>query len=229
MLKKCKYIPRLETSRLILREISEKDTEDLRKWLGRDEIYTYQGRAASKGEKNPELLFIDPRPNVKRKPSSDFIWGLIRNDMVQKEQKMSERLSVLHHGKSICAFELVDAKGQYIEEIRHDIREASQAGELICPECGQKMILCAGAIIQPYFRHFKRQACRSTLELQTKAGRRKYFCRKALFQIVESAGKGWPGAFLWGFLPIDWRWKFCYNTNLHCGGDYGKGTFSPSF
>lgn len=41
MLKKCKYIPRLETSRLILREISEKDTEDLRKWLGRDEVYTY--------------------------------------------------------------------------------------------------------------------------------------------------------------------------------------------
>lgn len=80
MLKKCKYIPRLETSRLILREISEKDTEDLRKWLGRDELYTYWGRAASKGEKNPELLFIDPRPNVKRKPSPDFIWGIEQKD-----------------------------------------------------------------------------------------------------------------------------------------------------
>lgn len=43
MLKKCKYIPKLETDRLILREISEKDTEDLRKWLGRDELYTYWG------------------------------------------------------------------------------------------------------------------------------------------------------------------------------------------
>lgn len=83
MLKKCKYIPRLETPRLILREISEKDTEDLRKWLGRDEIYTYWGRSANKGEKNPELLFIDARPNVKRKPSPDFIWGIEQKDTNQ--------------------------------------------------------------------------------------------------------------------------------------------------
>ncbi len=76
MLKKCKYIPHLETDRLILRELSENDVEDLRKWLGCDEIYTYWGRAASKDEKNPELLFIDARPNVNRKPSHDFIWGI---------------------------------------------------------------------------------------------------------------------------------------------------------
>lgn len=73
MLKKCKYIPILETDRLVLRELTEADVEDLRKWLGLDEVYTYWGRAASKGEKNPELLFIDPRPNVKRKPAPDFI------------------------------------------------------------------------------------------------------------------------------------------------------------
>ena len=77
MLKKCKYIPVLETKRPILREITEKDADDLRKWLGRDEVYTYWGRDAAKGEKNPELLFIDPRPNVKRKPSPDFIWGIV--------------------------------------------------------------------------------------------------------------------------------------------------------
>lgn len=101
---------------------------------------------------------------------------------------MSERLSVLYGEKSICAFELVDAQGQYIEEIRHDVREASQAGVLRCPDCGQRMLLCAGAVIQPYFRHFKRQECRTTMELQTKAGKRKYFCRRALFQIVQNAG-----------------------------------------
>ena len=76
MLKECKYIPTLETGRLILRKLVPGDAEDLRKWLGRDEVYTYWGRPASKGEKNPELLFIDPRPNVKRKPSSDFMWGI---------------------------------------------------------------------------------------------------------------------------------------------------------
>jgi len=80
MLKKCKYIPRLETDRLILRELSVNDTEDLRKWLGLEEVYTYWGRKADKGEKNPELLFIDPRPNVNRKPSPDFIWGIELKD-----------------------------------------------------------------------------------------------------------------------------------------------------
>ena len=30
MLKKCRYLPRLETERLILRELSKEDTEDLR-------------------------------------------------------------------------------------------------------------------------------------------------------------------------------------------------------
>ena len=80
MLKECKYIPILETNRLVLRKLTEADVEDLRKWLGLDEVYTYWGRAASKGEKNPELLFIDARPHVKRKPSADFIWGIARKD-----------------------------------------------------------------------------------------------------------------------------------------------------
>lgn len=75
-MKECKYIPTLETERLILRQLQPEDAEDLRKWLGRDEVYTYWGRPASKGEKNPELLFIDPRPNVKRKPTNDFLWGI---------------------------------------------------------------------------------------------------------------------------------------------------------
>ena len=34
MLKECRYIPRLETERLVLRQLTEEDTEDLRKWLG---------------------------------------------------------------------------------------------------------------------------------------------------------------------------------------------------
>ena len=56
MLKACQYIPRLETERLVLRKITGDDVEDLRKWLGRDELYTYWGRSASKAEKDPGLL-----------------------------------------------------------------------------------------------------------------------------------------------------------------------------
>ena len=51
MLKECRYIPTLETDRLILRKLKPEDAEDLKKWLGRDEVYTYWGRPASKGEK----------------------------------------------------------------------------------------------------------------------------------------------------------------------------------
>lgn len=101
---------------------------------------------------------------------------------------MSERLSVLFQEKLICAFELVDADGYYREEERRKVRIASQEGELLCPDCGERMILCAGAIVQPYFRHYKIQECKTGAELRTKAGKRKYFCRKALFQIVKTAG-----------------------------------------
>jgi ribosomal-protein-alanine N-acetyltransferase len=46
--------PVLETERLIIRVLNENDVPDLKEWLGRDEIYTYWGRKASKSEKNPE-------------------------------------------------------------------------------------------------------------------------------------------------------------------------------
>ena len=76
MLKECLWIPELETERLFLRKLTSNDIDDLREWLGLDSVYKYWGRSASKDEKNPELLFIDARPNVKRKPSHDFIWGI---------------------------------------------------------------------------------------------------------------------------------------------------------
>ena len=70
--------PILETDRLIIRPLNENDVADLKEWLGRDEIYTYWGRKASRNEKNPELMFApDPRPWVKRKPSPDFDWGIV--------------------------------------------------------------------------------------------------------------------------------------------------------
>ena len=69
--------PILETPRLILRSLTSDDVPDLRRWLARDEIYTYWGRPASKGEREPETMFVDPRPWVKRKPSPDFKWGVV--------------------------------------------------------------------------------------------------------------------------------------------------------
>ena len=72
--------PILETPRLILRTLTPDDVPDLRRWLARDEVYTYWGRPASKGERQPETMFVDPRPWVKRKPSPDFKWGMVSKD-----------------------------------------------------------------------------------------------------------------------------------------------------
>lgn len=73
-------LPELETERLLLRKPTLNDADDLREWLGLDIVYKYWGRQAGKGEKNPELLFIDPRPNVKRKPSHDFAWSIVNKE-----------------------------------------------------------------------------------------------------------------------------------------------------
>lgn len=82
-----KNTPSLETQRLMLRPMTEKDVPDLEKWLGLDVVYTYWGRKATRGEKNPGELFVDPRPWVKRKPSPDFKWGMV---LKEKNEVMGE-------------------------------------------------------------------------------------------------------------------------------------------
>ncbi len=56
--------PTLTTERVILRPMRPEDAADLKEWLGLDEIYTYWGRKATSGEKNPESMFVDKRPWV---------------------------------------------------------------------------------------------------------------------------------------------------------------------
>ena len=77
---RCESTPLLETPRLLLRPPVSSDTSDLAEWLGLDEVYTYWGRKATGGEKNPASLFVDPRPHVKRKPNPDYNWMLVLKD-----------------------------------------------------------------------------------------------------------------------------------------------------
>lgn len=101
---------------------------------------------------------------------------------------MSERLNVMYGERTVCAFELLDRNGQYIEELRYELRLASQSGELSCPDCGARMVLCAGAIRQPYFRHMELGDCFVSVEFRTKAGKRRYACRELLFQMARDGG-----------------------------------------
>lgn len=68
--------PVLQTDNLILRPITADDTADLKEWMPDPDLYTYWGRPANRNELNPGEVFNDPRPNVKRKPGLDFIWGI---------------------------------------------------------------------------------------------------------------------------------------------------------
>jgi ribosomal-protein-alanine N-acetyltransferase len=69
--------PVLETDNFILRSITTEDIPDLTEWMPDPDLYTYWGRPANKGELNPNQLFIDPRPHIKRKPNPDFTWGIV--------------------------------------------------------------------------------------------------------------------------------------------------------
>ena len=75
--------PSLTTARLLLRPLTAEDVPDLCRWLGRDEIYTYWGRKASAGERDPAQLFVDPRPWVKRKPDPSLKWGVVLRETGQ--------------------------------------------------------------------------------------------------------------------------------------------------
>lgn len=101
---------------------------------------------------------------------------------------MSERLTAVFENKLICAFELTDENGQYIEEVRSELRIASQSGTLFCPECQTRLILCAGAVREPYFRHFSLEDCQATFAMRTASGRRSYHCRRMLYSLAKRSG-----------------------------------------
>lgn len=63
--------PTIDADRVILQPMVIEHAEDLKEWLGLDEIYTYWGRKVTSGEKNPETMF------KKRKPTFDFRWSVI--------------------------------------------------------------------------------------------------------------------------------------------------------
>lgn len=68
--------PTIKTEHLLLRNMTADDTDDLREWLGLPQIYEYWGRKATKGEREPELLFLPKRVTKKPKIDMDFKWGI---------------------------------------------------------------------------------------------------------------------------------------------------------
>lgn len=69
--------------------------------------------------------------------------------------------NALYEGQHFCVYDLKDEAGEYIESERIRMRKASQGGKLICPECNEKLELCAGNKVEPYLRHHDASRCLS--------------------------------------------------------------------
>jgi competence CoiA-like predicted nuclease len=64
--------------------------------------------------------------------------------------------------KQWCVYDLKDRYGNYLEDFRFSMRKESQNHEFFCMDCGENLILCAGNIKEPYFRHQDDADCVST-------------------------------------------------------------------
>ncbi len=64
-----------------------------------------------------------------------------------------------YEGKRWFAYELKDISGNYHEEYRLKMRMESQKNAFTCPDCGEPLILCAGPVMEPFFKHHEGSKC----------------------------------------------------------------------
>ncbi len=90
--------------------------------------------------------------------------------------------NALYQGKIWCVYELKNSDGEYNEELRLSMRMSSQKGEFICPECGKPLILCAGPVVEPYFRHHEDCEC---ITRTNGDGKDHIMARRILYEIAK--------------------------------------------
>ncbi len=64
-----------------------------------------------------------------------------------------------YNGKEICTYNLKDKQHYYINELVEEWKLAANRGKLTCSECGGRVYLAAGPIMEPYFAHYDKQSC----------------------------------------------------------------------
>lgn len=92
--------------------------------------------------------------------------------------------SAYYKGKLWCAYDLKDVHGRYFEEYRLRMRKESQKNAFICPDCGEYLILCAGPIMEPFFKHHENTQCVSK---SVKGGRNYLIGRRLLYQMAKKS------------------------------------------
>lgn len=92
--------------------------------------------------------------------------------------------SAYYHGKLWCAYELKDHFGNYKEELRLHMRKESQERKFTCPDCNQPLILCAGPIMEPFFKHYETNNC---IINRREVNRRNLVARRMLFHLAKDS------------------------------------------
>ncbi|MBE5960937.1 MAG: hypothetical protein E7256_06055 [Lachnospiraceae bacterium] len=92
--------------------------------------------------------------------------------------------SALYKGQLWCAYELKDAHGRYNEEYRLFMRKESQKNMFICIDCKEPLILCAGPVMEPFFKHYDNSQC---VPRFSTAQRRNAAARRELYHLVKDS------------------------------------------
>lgn len=72
---------------------------------------------------------------------------------------MHECAQAVYCGEIWTASQLKKVDGDYNQDLRLFMKKESQSHAFYCPECGENLILCAGNIREPYFRHYDGSEC----------------------------------------------------------------------
>ena len=92
--------------------------------------------------------------------------------------------SAYYEGKKWCAYELKDHAGHYKEELRLRMRKESQERKFTCPDCGEPLILCAGPIMEPFFKHYENSHC---IIDRKEVNRRNVVARRMLYHLAKDS------------------------------------------
>lgn len=87
-------------------------------------------------------------------------------------------------GKELCAYELKNYQGLYDNDLVISWKELAHERKLICPECGAKVRLAAGQIVEPYFAHYDKKECSYGNVIESEESRK---AKRLLYMLLKES------------------------------------------
>lgn len=92
-----------------------------------------------------------------------------------------------YEGKRWYAYELKDMSGKYDEEYRLKMRKESQKNAFTCPDCGEPLILCAGVVMEPFFKHHEDSNC---IRHDLRGSNKSFVAKRMLYYFLKQSYPG---------------------------------------